>query len=60
MVWGGEEHGLYFEDFTDEWKGPAMNSGHTKAPRTWGYRLIRKPLRKKLGRRKEKGPQQKK
>lgn len=37
-----------------------MNSGHTKAPRTWGYRLIRKPLRKKLGRRKEKGPQQKK
>lgn len=23
MVWGGERHGLYFQDFTNLWKEPA-------------------------------------
>lgn len=32
MVWGGEEHGLYFEDFTDEWKGPAHEQWPHQGP----------------------------
>lgn len=29
MVWGGKGHGLFFQDFTDEWKRPAREQWMT-------------------------------